>query len=364
MSVSKRHFRAWFAMTVEIKKIVSRFIETGNLTVPEYEKLILNRDSEIFKILADKALELRHKIYGKDVYIRGLIEISNYCKNDCFYCGIRKSNKNCDRYRLSQEEILSCCENGYKLGFRTFVLQGGEDAYFNDDLLSCLISRIKALYPDCAVTLSLGERSRASYEKLFDSGADRYLLRHETADDRHYSRLHPENLLLENRMECLENLKSIGFQVGCGMMVGSPFQTAYTLSKDLKFIEEFKPDMCGIGPFIAHKDTPFSSYTNGTLELTCFLLAIIRIIRPEILLPSTTALGTIAKNGREQGILASANVVMPNLSPIEVRNKYLLYNNKLNSGAESAEKLDELKKRIETIGYSIVCDRGDIKKLL
>ena len=348
-------------MTTETKRIINKLISSRSLMLDEYEKLIANRDDDAYRLLQAEALKLRHEIYGKSVYIRGLIEISNFCKNDCYYCGIRKSNKSCDRYRLTREEILSCCENGYNLGFRTFVMQGGEDAYFNDDFMCSLIKEIKAEYPDCAVTLSLGEKSFASYKRLFDAGADRYLLRHETADSEHYSKLHPKNLSLESRTECLENLKRIGFQVGCGMMVGSPYQSTATLAKDLKFIETFQPDMCGIGPFISHKDTPFANEKNGRVELTCFLLAIIRIIKPNILLPSTTALGSIAPDGREKGILASANVVMPNLSPTVVRDKYALYDNKLHTGAESAEKLVELKEKIKAIGYEIVCDRGDIK---
>lgn len=348
-------------MTDKLKNIIDKLIKKRSLSLDEYETLIFERDEEAFEKLRKEALNLRHSVYSKDVFIRGLIEISNICKNDCLYCGIRKSNKNCERYRLDKTEILSCCENGYRLGFRTFVLQGGEDAFFTDEYLCEIITQIKDKYPDCAVTLSLGERSEASYRSLYNAGADRYLLRHETADNEHYSKLHPKNLTLENRMNCLKILKEIGFQTGCGIMIGSPFQTPGTIAKDLKFIEDFSPDMCGIGPFIPHKDTPFKNETQGTLELTCYLLAIIRIIKPNILLPSTTALGTIDPYGREKGILSSANVVMPNLSPLTVRNKYSLYNNKLNTGAESAEKLDELKKRIESIGYEIVCDRGDIK---
>lgn len=348
-------------MTDKILKIIHKLIKEHSLSLDEYEALIVHRSEEAFEMLRSEALSLRHSVYSKDVFVRGLIEISNICKNDCFYCGIRRSNKNCERYRLDKSEILSCCENGYALGFRTFVLQGGEDAYFSDEYLCEIIAEIKGKYPDCAVTLSLGERSEASYRRLFNAGADRYLLRHETADSEHYRKLHPTDLSYENRMNCLMSLKKIGFQTGCGIMVGSPFQTAKTIAKDLKFIEEFSPDMCGIGPFIPHKDTPFKDEPQGTLELTCYLLAIIRIIKPNILLPSTTALGTIDPYGREKGILSSANVVMPNLSPLNVRDKYSLYNNKLNSGAESAEKLDELRKRIESVGYRIVCDRGDIK---
>ncbi len=347
-------------MTAETKLIIDKLLKKRSLSVEEYEYLIINRDAEVVEILREEALDLRRKIYGNKIYIRGLIEISNFCKNDCYYCGIRKSNRLCERYRLTEDEILSCCENGYRLGFRTFVLQGGEDAFLNDAFLCRLINKIKSGYPDCAVTLSLGERSINSYEELFKAGADRYLLRHETADSTHYSMLHPEKMTLESRLECLNNLKKIGFQVGCGMMVGSPYQNEKALAKDLKFIETFRPDMCGIGPFISHKDTPFRNEKSGDVGLTCFLLSLVRIIKPDILLPSTTALGTIDVNGREKGIMASANVLMPNLSPVNVRDKYSLYNNKLSSGAESAEKLDELKKITERIGYEIVCDRGDI----
>ena len=349
-------------MTAEIRKIAERLIENHQLTLEEYKALLENRDEELYELLKNEAIKLREKIYGNKIFIRGLIEISNYCKNDCFYCGIRKSNKSCERYRLSAEEILSCCESGYGSGFRTFVLQGGEDAFFSDDVLYELITEIKKKYPDCAVTLSLGERSKESYKRLFDAGADRYLLRHETADKKHYRKLHPEKMSHENRMNCLYELKKIGYQVGCGMMVGSPFQTGKCLAEDLKFIEELNPDMCGIGPFIPHTATPFKNETSGGVELTCFLLAVVRIIRPNILLPATTALGTIERNGRIKGVEASANVVMPNLSPIAVRDKYSLYNNKRHSGTESAEMLEELKREMKSIGYEIVCDRGDIIK--
>ncbi len=349
-------------MNSELKIIVDKLISNRSLSLTEYSKLIELRDDETAEILRSEAVRLRKEIYGSSVFIRGLIEVGNICKNDCYYCGIRKSNKNCERYRLTKEDIISCCETGYDLGFRTFVLQGGEDSFFTDEYLCNIISEIKKTYPDCAVTLSLGERSTDSYRKLNSAGADRYLLRHETADDIHYSYLHPSKLQLKNRIKCLYDLKNIGFQVGCGFMVGSPYQTNETIAKDLKFIETFKPDMCGIGPFIPHKDTPFKNESAGSVELTCFLLSVIRILHPQILLPSTTALGSVDPTGREKGILASANVVMPNLSPTDVREKYQLYNNKLSTGAESAEKLNELKKIISDIGYEIVCDRGDVNK--
>ncbi|MBR3818701.1 MAG: [Clostridia bacterium] len=343
--------------------LINKLEKEHSLTADEYKYLIDNRNEEYASMLSEKAVDIRKKIYGNAVFIRGLIEISNICKNDCLYCGIRGGNKNCDRFRLTKEQILSCCENGYSLGFRTFVMQGGEDMYFSDDVMCDIISEIKTRYPDCAITLSLGERSYESYKKLFDAGADRYLLRHETADKAHYAKLHPDNLSFDKRMQCLENLKKIGFQTGCGFMVGSPFQTSEHLAKDLKFIEEFKPEMCGIGPFIPHKDTVFNNYTPGTVELTCYLLSIIRLISPSILLPATTALGSIDPVGREKGILAGANVVMPNLSPLDTRVKYSLYNNKLSSGAESAQGKAILEDKINSIGYRIVTDRGDYKRI-
>lgn len=342
--------------------LIDKLETTHSLEIEEYEYLITNRNLEATKYLTEKAITTRKQIYGNSVYIRGLIEISNICKNDCLYCGIRKSNKNCERYRLSENEILECCEEGYNLGFRTFVLQGGEDLYFTDEILSSIIKNIKTKYPDVAITLSLGERTKESYQKLFEAGADRYLLRHETYDLEHYQKLHPKEMSFNNRIDCLYNLKEIGYQVGCGFMIGSPYQTNLNIAKDLKFIENFKPDMCGIGPFIPHKATEFSELPSGTVELTCYLLSIIRLIHPPVLLPATTALGTISDTGREQGILAGANVVMPNLSPILVRKKYELYDNKISSGSESAQNKNELIDRMNKIGYEIITHRGDIKK--
>lgn len=345
----------------KLLSLIEKLEKEHSLTLSEYQFLIDNRTDEAAEILAQKADKVRREIYGNTVFIRGLIEITNICKNDCLYCGIRKSNRSCQRYRLTKEEILECCDEGYRLGFRTFVMQGGEDGYFTDDVLCDIVGTIKTKHPDCAVTLSMGERSADSYRRLREAGADRYLLRHETADSEHYSLLHPENLTLENRIACLNTLKEIGFQTGCGFMVGSPYQTSAMLAKDLKFIETFKPDMCGIGPFVPHKDTPFRDEKRGSAELTCYLLSIIRLIHPPVLLPATTALGTIDENGREKGILAGANVVMPNLSPASVRKKYELYDNKLSDGDESAQGKDNLSKRIEKIGYKIVTARGDVK---
>ncbi|MBP3314686.1 MAG: [FeFe] hydrogenase H-cluster radical SAM maturase HydE [Clostridia bacterium] len=348
-------------MENKLNLLIDKLALTHSLTLSEYEYLIENRTQESADRLRELAVSARREVYGNSVYIRGLIEISNICKNDCIYCGIRCSNKDCERYRLTKEDILSCCDEGYALGFRTFVMQGGEDPHFDDDLLCDIVSSIKQKYPDCAVTLSMGERSRESYERLFAAGADRYLLRHETADAEHYSKLHPSNMSFLNRMRCLRDLKDIGFQTGCGFMVGSPYQTYAHIAKDLKFIEEFKPQMCGIGPFIPHKATPFASFAAGTVELTCYLLSIIRLIHPTILLPATTALGSIEEGGREKGILSGANVVMPNLSPMDNRKKYELYNNKLYSSAESAQAKAELEERIKNIGYEVVCHRGDAK---
>ena len=346
-------------MTELIRKLEDRH----SLSLEEYRLLIENRNEESAALLAELAVRARRAVYGNSVYIRGLIEISSICKNDCLYCGIRRGNPNCQRYRLTPEEILSCCAEGYELGFRTFVLQGGEDGWYTDERLCSLLRSIKNQFPDCAVTLSLGERSRESYQRLYDAGADRYLLRHETADQFHYEQLHPKEMSFQNRMQCLQNLKEIGYQVGCGFMVGSPGQSAAELAKDLKFIEEFRPQMCGIGPFIPHKDTVFSHKKSGALALTTYLLSIIRLIHPNILLPATTALGTIDPMGLEKGILAGANVVMPNLSPSAVRKKYNLYDNKATDGAESAQCRDTLARRMESIGYQIVTHRGDIKTI-
>lgn len=345
-----------------VRSIAERLAEGRPLTEQEYQTLIEQREGELTAFLREQAVSRRRAIYGNAVFVRGLIEISNICKNDCLYCGIRKSNGQCSRYRLSEQEILACTEEGYALGFRTFVLQGGEDPFFTDEVLEKLIGQIKRRHPDCAVTLSLGERSRESYERLFAAGADRYLLRHETAEEGHYRRLHPEALSYQNRMNCLKTLQEIGYQVGCGFMVGSPFQTAAHLAKDLKFVETFSPDMCGIGPFIPHQETPFAAFPAGSAELTCFLLSVIRLIKPNILLPATTALGTVHPRGREMGIEAGANVVMPNLSPVSVRKKYELYDHKICTGEESAQCKDCLQARMRSIGYEIAVDRGDIKK--
>lgn len=347
-------------MTENTKILIDTLAKERTLTENRYLQLIEGYTPEAADYAASLALSEKKRVYGDSVFIRGLIEISNICKNDCNYCGIRKSNKNCSRYRLTEEEILACCRHGYGLGFRTFVLQGGEDGYFSDSVMVPLIKKIKSEFPDCALTLSLGERSRESYEALFKAGADRYLLRHETATREHYESLHPKSLSFENRMSCLKILKEIGYQTGCGFMVGSPGQTEEHIARDLKFIEEFSPHMCGIGPFIPHKDTEYRDEKAGSVEFTCYLLSLIRLIKPTILLPATTALGTLLEDGREKGILSGANVVMPNLSPEDAKAKYTLYDNKLTKGAESAEALDELKRRLSAIGAEVVIARGDM----
>lgn len=343
-------------------ELIQKLSENHSLAAEEYKYLIEHRDSESAALLAKSADAVRREHYGKDIYIRGLIEISNICKNNCLYCGIRAGNKNCQRYRLTEEEILACCKEGYSLGFRTFVLQGGEDAYFTDEILCDLIQQIKFDYPDCAVTLSLGERGVYNFRKLYEAGADRYLLRHETADKSHYKKLHTSEMSFPRRIVALNELKKIGYQVGCGFMVGSPYQTVDHLAKDLRFIERFQPDMCGIGPFIPHRDTPFAHFEPGSAELTCYLLSIIRLIRPKILLPATTALGTIDPQGREKGILSGANVIMPNLSPESAKAKYELYDGKLSTGTEAAANLKKIKNSMKKIGYRVVTSRGDVKK--
>ncbi len=345
-----------------MKKLIENLEQTHCLPIEGYEALLTHATPELTAHLAQRALAVKQAHFGNEIYIRGLIEISNICKNDCYYCGIRRSNPNCRRYRLTEEEILACCDEGYALGFRTFVLQGGEDGYFSDEVLTSLLGRIKTCHPDCAVTLSLGERSRESYQALRAAGADRYLLRHETCDEAHYSVLHPDGMFWQNRIDCLHHLRELGYQVGCGFMVGTPGQTVPMLARELKFIEEFRPEMCGIGPFLPHHDTPMGQNAPGSATLTCLLLSCIRLIHPKILLPATTALGTLLPDGREQGILAGANVVMPNLSPAAVRKHYMLYDHKLSDGAESAQSLDALKGRLEAIGCTVAVSRGDAPK--
>jgi len=344
-----------------VKLLIDKLTQKSILHKEEWIFLLSNRNNEIIEYACEKARQVSLQHYGNKVFARGLIEFTNYCKNNCFYCGIRAGNKKTARYRLTKEEILTCCKTGNELGFKTFVLQGGEDPYFTDEKLLEIIAAIKERYPDSALTLSFGEKSYASYLAFKNAGADRYLLRHETANSEHYSRLHPKKLSDLPRKQCLYDLKRIGFQTGTGFMVGSPFQTTENLAEDMLFIADFKPQMLGIGPFIPHKDTPFADFPAGSVELTLFLLALSRILLPAALLPATTALGTLDPQGREKAVLAGANVLMPNLSPLHVREQYLLYNNKIATGLEAAESVKKLAESMAAIDYELVHERGDYK---
>jgi len=347
---------------MENRQLIDLLNRQHRLEENQWEQLFTRFSGEDLDYAMTMAREIAVKRFGKKIWFRGIVEFSNYCKNDCFYCGIRCSNRKISRYRLTMEDILQCCDEGYAGGFRTFVLQGGEDGWFTDERMVAIIRAIKKKYPDCAVTLSLGERSRESYEVLLAAGADRYLLRHETADEIHYALLHPAAQTLENRLRCLRDLKEIGYQTGCGIMVGSPGQTAKTLAKDMVFMQEFQPQMVGIGPFLPHQDTPFRGEKAGSVELTLFTLALCRILLPRVLMPATTALGTAENDGRKRGVLAGCNVIMPNLSPMEVRKKYMLYDNKAGSSLTAAEGIALLRQQMEEIGYEVVVGRGDFPK--
>ncbi len=331
------------------------------ITKEELECYLYEAEDASLENLYSKARDAALKVYGKSIYIRGLIEFTNYCKNDCLYCGIRRSNLDLDRYRLDRADIIACVNEGYELGYRTFVLQGGEDSNYSDKDICDIVYVIKTLHDDVAVTLSIGEKEKSSYKAYYDAGADRYLLRHETADEEHYAKLHPNEMSFTNRMRCLYDLKEIGFQVGCGFMVGSPYQSVDTLYKDICFIDEFKPHMVGIGPFISHKDTPFKNETNGTLKHTRIMISLLRLMNPKLLIPATTSLATIVGNGRELGILSGANVIMPNLSPVRYRELYQLYDGKVCMGEEAAQCINCIKDKISDIGYEVVIDRGDYK---
>ena len=340
--------------------IVSRFLKERTLSEEEFVLLLQQSgDAAVRETLRREALALCRNYYGNQVYIRGLIEFTNYCKNNCYYCGIRRDNPHVRRYRLSTEEILSCCREGYGLGYRTFVLQGGEDPYFTDERMTELIRQIRGEYPDCAITLSIGEREKDSYRKFREAGADRYLLRHETADAAHYRSLHPEGMNFSHRIQCLYDLKALGYQVGAGFMVGSPGQKLEHMAKDLLFLQKLQPEMVGIGPFIPHHDTRYAKEQAGSVEMTLFFLSVIRILLPKVLLPATTALGTMDPVGREKGLLAGANVIMPNLSPEKNRKDYSLYDNKICTGEEAAQSIASLRKRVESVGCQVVTDRGD-----
>lgn len=344
-----------------MKELIERLERERDLTNAEFAVLLDQSSGADRDFLFERARAVRDAHYGRKVYIRGLIELTNYCKNDCLYCGIRKSNASCERYRLTKEQILSCCESGYALGFRTFVLQGGEDGWYTDERMTDIVRAMRQAYPDCAITLSLGERGRESFKRLYDAGANRYLLRHETADEAHYARLHPASMTLTHRLQCLRDLKEIGFQTGAGFMVGSPYQTTECIVRDFRFLQELRPQMVGLGPFIPHHATPFKDFPAGSTERTLLCLSIVRLLLPNVLLPATTALATIDGDGRIKGMNAGCNVVMPNLSPLEDRSKYLLYDNKASSGEEAAESLRTLREHLAAAGYEVVIDRGDYK---
>ena len=345
-----------------MKALIDKLEREHILSHAEFIALLEHRDAELSAYLFAKAEAVRQRHYGTDVYVRGLIEFTNYCKNDCLYCGIRRSNRCAQRYRLTEAEILACCQQGYDLGYRTFVLQGGEDPLYSAERIRDLVLAIKARWPDCAVTLSFGEHSRTTYRMWREAGADRYLLRHETANDDHYRMLHPAQMDPANRKRCLWDLKDLGYQVGCGFMVGSPGQTPATLAKDMVFMQEFRPQMVGVGPFLPHKDTPFRGEKPGSVELTLFVLALCRLMLPGVLLPATTALGTAEADGRVRGVLAGCNVIMPNLSPASVRKKYMLYDNKAGSDLTAEEGIALLRQQMEAIGYEVVIGRGDYQE--
>ncbi len=344
-------------------KVLDRFIQDHNLDQEEFAELIClaEADEAVRQRLTKEAVRLRKKYYGSGVYVRGLIEFTNYCRNDCYYCGIQRSNRKIERYRMTKEEILECCREGYRLGFRTFVLQGGEDLYYTDERMADIVRAVHGKYPDCAVTLSLGERSYDSYKLLREAGADRYLLRHETADRELYGKLHPPEMSFDERRQCLYDLKKLGYQAGAGFMVGAPGQTVEDIAEDLVFLKELEPHMAGIGPFIPHHDTRYAEEPAGSVERTLLLLSIVRILLPKVLLPATTALGTMDEKGREKGLAAGANVVMPNLSPLRNRKQYELYDNKICTGEEAAEGIGDLARRVERTGYHLVCARGDAR---
>lgn len=343
----------------EIQRMITALSAGEPLRHEDWLRLITDASEEDRRFSRDLACKRAQARFGRRVFFRGIIEFTNYCKNDCYYCGIRCSNRCLSRYRLTEDEILSCCEEGYRLGYRTFVLQGGEDGWWTDEKITALVRRIRAQYPDCAITLSIGEKSREAYQAFFDAGADRYLLRHETANEAHYAKLHPARQTLSNRIRCLRDLKDIGYQTGAGMMIGAPYQTAETLAQDMEFLADLRPEMVGIGPFLPHRDTPFRDFPHGSAELTLYLLSLVRLLLPDALLPATTALGTLDASGRQQGVLSGCNVVMPNLSPMAVRQKYLLYDNKAGIGDDGESSLRKLRAQMQEIGYEVAVGRGD-----
>ena len=340
-------------------ELIDKLHKEQKLTRDEWTELLSTYTEEDRLYAAKLAREVADTIYGKDIYIRGIVEFSNICSRNCLYCGLRAGNAKLERYRLTEDDIYSCCEDGYRYGFRTFVLQSGEDPYYDTEMICRIVSRLKKDFPDCAITLSIGEKTYEEYKAYKEAGADRYLLRHETANEEHYGKLHPENMSWKNRMRCLDDLKKLGYQTGCGVMIGSPYQTVECLVDDMLYMAELKPEMIGLGPFLPHSDTPFKDEPKGSYEMTLFMISLCRLMLPNALIPATTALGTIKPNGREQGVLAGANVIMPNLSPVKVRDKYMLYDNKICTGDTSSECRGCIEKRMETIGYKVVISRGD-----
>ncbi len=341
------------------KLLIDKLHDQHSLAGDEWTQLFESYTEEDRLYAAEKARAVADAVYGKDVYIRGIVEFSNICSRNCYYCGLRAGNNNLDRYRLDADDILECCRDGYRYGFRTFVLQSGEDPHYSTEMICGIVRRIKEEFPDCAVTLSIGEKSYEDYKAFKEAGADRYLLRHETANEEHYGKLHPESMSWKNRMRCLDDLKKLGYQTGCGVMIGSPYQTTQCLVDDMLYMAEFKPEMIGLGPFLPHSDTPFRDKPKGSYETTLFMISLCRLMFPSALIPATTALGTIKPDGREQGVLAGANVIMPNLSPVKVRDKYMLYDNKICTGDTSSECRGCIERRMESIGYKVVIGRGD-----
>ena len=342
-----------------MKHLIDTLRERHELAPYQYKALLMMRDADDVEYLMSQARKMSQEQFGTGIYLRGLIELSNVCRNDCLYCGIRCSNRDVTRYTLTHEQVLASCEQGYQLGFRTFVLQGGEWSEERSQWIADIIAAIRQGWPDCAITLSLGEHPRETYALWREAGADRYLLRHETHNERLYSLLHPQGMTLQHRLQCLDWLKELGYQVGAGIMVGSPFQTLNSIVEDIQYLISFKPHMIGIGPFIPQHDTPFARFPAGNVDLTARLYAILRLAVPTALIPTTTAMATLTPDGRLKGILAGANVVMPNLSPEDLRAYYALYDNKAALGAESAQGIKKLADELATIGYHIDWSRGD-----
>lgn len=343
------------------RELIEKLKRERRLSEDNWVRIFESFDEEDLAFAMETAREIATSRFGRKIFFRGIVEFTNVCRNDCYYCGIRASNSNCARYRLDEEDIIACCEDGYAHGFRTFVLQGGEDPYYTKEKMCGIVRSISERFPDCAVTMSIGELDRDYYQSLYDAGARRYLLRHETADREHYAMLHPAPQSLESRMRCLKDLKEIGFQTGCGIMVGSPHQTSLHIAKDMMFMADFEPEMVGLGPFIPHRDTPFRDEPAGSVELTLLVIALTRIMLPDALIPSTTALGTAEADGRQKGVLAGCNVVMPNLSPLEVRKKYMLYDGKVGTDMSAETGIRTLRAQMEEIGYEVVVTRGDFR---